>query len=167
MGEALPDVAQPAAGQPDRFVPVRKSDIVTALLKDATFAGDAEREKFRQLCEMLASIYHADYFATLQRLRDDYYYFNPEIAPHAAMDRAFIERSYADLLLSLDGVLKDANFAKLAARRDRRRPPPSQGAARRSGHAAHGFPRSAFLPAWTPYRAVRSSRLVRFAHAQG
>jgi hypothetical protein len=113
MGDALPDVAQPAAGQLDRFVPVRKSDIVAALLKDATFAGDAEREKFRQLCEMLASIYHADYFATLRHLRDDYYYFDPEIAPHAAMDRAFIERSYADLLQSLDGVLKDANFAEL------------------------------------------------------
>jgi hypothetical protein len=114
LGDALPDAAQPTAGRPDRFVPVRKSDIVAALLKDEAFADDAERQKFHQLCEMLASIYHCEYFATLRRLRDDYYYFNPEIAPHAAMDGALIERSYADLLQSLDGVLKDANFAELA-----------------------------------------------------
>ncbi len=110
-GEALP--AQSAGRPPDRFVPVRRTDIVAALLKDPAFADSAEREKFRQLCEMLASIYHAEYFATLRRLRDDYYYFNPEITPHAAMDRALIERSYADLLQSLDGVLKDANFVEL------------------------------------------------------
>src|SRR6202040_2275494 len=61
-----------------------------------------EREKFRRLCAMIASIYHYEYFAALERLRSDYYYFNPEIAPHAALDHA-----------SLETVLKDANFVEL------------------------------------------------------
>jgi len=98
----------------DRFIPIRKSDILAALIDDGAFAADAEREKFRRLCEMLAAIYHYEYFATLERLRGDYYYFNPEIAPHAAMDHELIERCYADFMQSLDGVLKDANFVEVA-----------------------------------------------------
>jgi hypothetical protein len=113
LGDALPRATKPAAERHDRFVPIRKSDIVTALLKQDVFADDDEREKFRLLCEMLASIYHAEYFATLRHLRDGYYYFNPEIAPHAAMDQGLIERSYADLVRSLDNALKDANFVEL------------------------------------------------------
>jgi hypothetical protein len=97
----------------DRFVPVRKADLVAALLQDGTFADDAEREKFRRLCQMLGSIYHYEYFATLERLRHEYYYFNPEIAPHAGLDQTLIERWYADLVRSLDKVLKDANFVEL------------------------------------------------------
>jgi Protein of unknown function (DUF3754) len=112
-GEALPPATEPATEQTDRFVPIRKSDIVAALLEAGAFADDAEREKFRLLCEMLASIYHYEYFATLERLRHDYYYFNPEIAPHAALGRELIERSYADLAQSLDAVLQAANFVEL------------------------------------------------------
>jgi hypothetical protein len=106
-------LTEPAADRLDRFIPIRKNDLIAALLKEPAFADDAERDKFRRLCEMLASIYHYEYFATLERLRHEYYYFNPEIAPHAAVDQALIERSYADLLQSLDNVLKDANFVEL------------------------------------------------------
>ncbi len=103
-----------AADRPDQFIPVRKSDILDALLKRGVFANDAEREGFRLLCRMLASIYHYEYFGLLERLRNDYYYFSPDIAPnHAAMDRALIERAYADLVQSLDKVLKGANFIEL------------------------------------------------------
>src|SRR5262249_31811948 len=73
----------------------------------------AEREKFQRLCALLASIYHYEYFAALERLRNDYYYFNPEAAPHAALDHAALDRSYADLIATLDKVLKDANFVEL------------------------------------------------------
>jgi Protein of unknown function (DUF3754) len=102
------------ADRPDQFIPIRKSDILAALLAQGVFASDAERERFRQLCQMLASIYHYEYFGILERLRGDYYYFSPDIAPHAAMDRALMERTYADLVQSLDTVLKGANFVELA-----------------------------------------------------
>ncbi|HYA06013.1 MAG TPA: DUF3754 domain-containing protein [Xanthobacteraceae bacterium] len=103
-----------AAAPRDRFIPIRKSDILAALIDDGAFAAAADREKFRRLCEMLAAIYHYAYFATLELLRGDYYYFNPEIAPHAALDHELIERCYADFMQSLDGVLKDANFVEVA-----------------------------------------------------
>jgi hypothetical protein len=97
----------------DRFIPIRKSDLIDALIKQGPFADEGGPEKFRQLCEMLASICHYDYFALLERLRSDYYYFNPEIGPHAAMDGAAIEGCYTDLMQSLDRALKDANFTEL------------------------------------------------------
>ncbi len=57
----------------DRFIPVRKSDILDALIEQGAFIGNEACDKFRRLCEMLASIYHYEYFATLERLRSDYY----------------------------------------------------------------------------------------------
>jgi hypothetical protein len=105
--------AHAAAGGTDKFIPISKGDIIEALVKSGALANDEERDQFRRFCSMLAAIYHYEYFALLERLRHDYYYFGPEIEPHAAMDGAPIERAYADLVQSLDQVLKDANFVEL------------------------------------------------------
>jgi uncharacterized protein DUF3754 len=113
MSDAGDVAPQPGGGTAERAVPVRKSDILDALAAGGGFADDAEREKFRRLCALLASIYHYEYFAALERLRNDYYYFNPEAAPHAALDNVALDRSYADLIATLDKVLKDANFVEL------------------------------------------------------
>jgi hypothetical protein len=106
-------VAKSAAEAPDRFIPIRKSDIVTALIDRGMLTTAAERQKFRIFCDTLASIYHFEYFATLEQLRNDYYYFNPEIAPHSGMDADALERCYEDLLQSLEAVLARANFVEL------------------------------------------------------
>ncbi|MGO9399664.1 MAG: DUF3754 domain-containing protein, partial [Xanthobacteraceae bacterium] len=98
----------------DRYIPVRKDDILSALVAQRAFADAAGGEKFRRLCEMLAAIYHYEYFEMLERLRDDYYYFNPQVAQHATIDAATLERCYRDLVQSLDRVLKVANFTELA-----------------------------------------------------
>ena len=45
--------------------------------------------------------------------RMNYYYFSPEVAGHAAADRAKSDSAYDDLIRSLDKVLKDANFEEL------------------------------------------------------
>jgi hypothetical protein len=118
MTDTTSDVPHRAAHDgPDQFIPVSKSDLLSALAEQGAFAGPDERNKFLKLCEMLAALYHYNYFKTLERLRDDYYYFSPHVAsyvaPHAAMDNAAIERAYADLQKSLDRVLKDANFVEV------------------------------------------------------
>jgi hypothetical protein len=102
----------PAQGV-DQCIAVRNSDIIEALVKGGALANEAAREKFRRVCDILAAILHYDYFALLERLRHDYYYFAPEVAPHAAMDGDVIEHAYTDLLQSLDKVLTDANFVEL------------------------------------------------------
>jgi Protein of unknown function (DUF3754) len=109
----LPDLKLTTRGR-DRFIPVRKSDILDALIEHGAFVGNDACDKFRRLCEMLASIYHFEYFATLERLRSDYFYFDPAAAAHTVRDQALTERAYADLVQSLDRVLKVANFVELS-----------------------------------------------------
>jgi hypothetical protein len=102
-----------AAGDRDHFIAVRKTDILDALIEHGQLADAAQRDSFRQVCRLLAAIYHYEYFAQLERLRDDYFYFNPEIEPHARFDQAALERAYADLVESLTAVLADANFIEM------------------------------------------------------
>src|SRR6476619_16204 len=97
----------------DKFIPVRKEELLGALVKQGDFAYAAECELFRRLARTLRTICHYEYSETLDRLRDDYYYFSPEVAGHAAADRAKSDSAYDDLIRSLDKVLKDANFEEL------------------------------------------------------
>jgi hypothetical protein len=97
----------------DQFIPVRKEDLLSALIKQGDLADPAERELFWRFARTLRTICHYEYSETLDRLRDDYYYFNPEVAGHTAADRVNSDCAYDDLVRSLDKVLKDANFEEL------------------------------------------------------
>lgn len=96
----------------DQFIPVRKEDLFSTLIKQGDLADPVERELFWRFARTLRTICHYEYSETLDRLRDDYYYFNPEVAGHTA-DRAKSDQAYDDLIRSLDKVLKDANFEEL------------------------------------------------------
>jgi hypothetical protein len=67
------------AGARDHFIPARKIDVIDALIAHGAKAGGHDAEKFRQLARLLGAIYHYEYFDQLERLRNDYFYFNPEI----------------------------------------------------------------------------------------
>lgn len=100
----------PKAPDRDGFIPIRKHDMVEALVAQGV-AGDAE--DFRQFCHGLGAIFHYSYFERLEKLRHDYFYFNPEFAPPATLDRAAIDRCYADLCSALTAVMKGANFVEV------------------------------------------------------
>jgi len=107
-------ISDPAESQRhDQFIPVRKEDLFSALIKQGDLAGPAERELLWRFARTLRTICHYEYSETLDRLRDDYYYFSPDVAGHAAVDLAKSDRAYDDLIRSLDKVLKDANFEGL------------------------------------------------------
>jgi hypothetical protein len=106
--------ASNASDERDQFIPVRKADLLDALVEHGPLANEAEREKFRQVCRLLAAIYHHEYFDQLERLRHDYFYFNPELDPHARFDSAAQEAAYADLIDSFTTVLKNANFVEMS-----------------------------------------------------
>ena len=97
-----------AAGERDHFLPVRKGDVLHALMLERSLRDEPEREKFRQLCRLLGAIFHYEYFDCLERLRNDYFYFNPEHDGHARFDRATIDRAYQDLIGALTQVLHGA-----------------------------------------------------------
>jgi hypothetical protein len=105
--ETIPD-------ERDQFIPVRKSDILEALVEHGPLRSENERESFRQVCRLLAAIYHFEYFDELERLRHDYYYFNPELDPQAHFEPAALDRAYADLVASFEKVLKGANFVEIS-----------------------------------------------------
>ena len=97
----------------DPFIPVRKEDLFSTLIKQGDLADPAQRELFRRFARTLRTICHYEYSETLDRLRDNYYYFNPEVAGHVAAEWAKNENAYDDLIRSLDKVLTDANFDEL------------------------------------------------------
>jgi hypothetical protein len=98
----------------DHAIAIRKSELIDALIAHGALAGEEERDRYRQVCRRIAAIFHYEYFAQLERLREDYFYFNPELEPHAGFDHAALDRAYADLVISLTGVLRDANFAEMS-----------------------------------------------------
>jgi hypothetical protein len=97
----------------DQFIPVRKADLLDALIEHGPLGSEVERAEFRQTCRVLAAIYHYQYFEQLERLRHDYFYFDPELDPHAHFDNAALEAAYVDLIGSLTAVLKRANFVEM------------------------------------------------------
>ena len=96
----------------DQFIPVRKADILHALIDDGRLP-DGEAEKFRLLCRLLGAIYHYDYFDRLETLRNDYYYFNPDLPHDAPVDPNVLAQAHDELVETLVGALKGANFVEV------------------------------------------------------
>jgi hypothetical protein len=75
-----------AAGDPaapeqrDRFIPLRKSDLIDGLVAEGPL-DEAGQAQFRQLARMLGAIFHYQYFEELDRLREAYFHFDPEVDP--------------------------------------------------------------------------------------
>lgn len=113
MQHAAPGGIDMPADERGNFIPVRKADILDALIERGEFADDGQREQFRQICKLLAAVYHYEYFDRLERLRNAYYYFNPELSAHVRFTPDAIDRAYAELVESLTAVLKGANFVEV------------------------------------------------------
>ena len=109
-----PETAAPRdPDERDQFIPVRKSDILSALIEHGLIRSAEEREQFEQFCRLLGAIFHYEYFGWLEKLRDDYYYFNPENAPNSRFDPQTLEQARAELLDTLGKVLRGANYVEV------------------------------------------------------
>jgi hypothetical protein len=98
----------------DQFIPVRKIDIVEALIADGGLSGERAQENFRRLCQLLGAVFHYEFFDTLEALRDDYHFFNPELDPNGWCDADKLQRARADLGERLAAVLKNANYVPVS-----------------------------------------------------
>ncbi len=137
---------QGGTGERDHFIPFRKIDVLNAALANGALASEAEREQFRQFCRLLGAIYHYEYFDQLERLRNDYFYFNPETDGHARFDSATVERAYGDLIDALTRVLHGANFVEVPHEEIER------------AHREHGIVRISIKAPLENYREVRFFR---------
>jgi len=108
MAEAGETAAEPR----ERFIPVRKGEIVAALLAEPKLAEPGAGSEFRQFCKLVGAIFHYQHSEELERLKDAYHHFNPH---HAGKADAASETAYADLLATLRRVLTRANFIEVTA----------------------------------------------------
>ncbi len=99
--------------QPDRVIPLRKSDLIDGLLADGLL-DEAGQASFRQLARLLGAIFHYRYFEELDRLREAYFHFDPEIDPRACGPAKNLEAAYRSLSEELVRVLTEANFVEIA-----------------------------------------------------
>jgi hypothetical protein len=102
-------VQQDAADERDRFIPVRKSDILEALVQ----RGSVDRETFRRFWRQIGAIFHYESFDQLEKLRNDYFYFNPEIEDDSHLDADTLELLHKDFDDTLATVLTEGNFVEV------------------------------------------------------
>jgi hypothetical protein len=111
VNEAHGETAAPE--QRDRFIPLRKSDVVGGLVAEGRL-DDAEQARFRQFARMLGAIFHYQYFEELDRLREAYFCFDPEVDPKACGSANDLEAAYRRLSDEFVRVLTEANFIEIA-----------------------------------------------------
>ena len=110
MSEASGETAAPE--QRDRFIPLRKSDIVTGLAANGGLDDDQQTSLW-QFARVLGAIFHHRYFKELERLREAYFDFDPEVTPAAHGPTHDLQRAYRILSEEFVRVLKEANFVEI------------------------------------------------------
>ena len=106
QGEAV------APEQPDRVIPRRKSDIIERLVAEGGL-DETGQARLRQLARMLGAIFHYQYFEELDRLREAYFHFDPEVDPRACGEKKDLEAAYRGLSEEFVRILADANFVEI------------------------------------------------------
>ena len=130
----------------DHFIPARKIDVLNAVIADGALASEPDREQFRQLARLLGAIYHHEYYDQLERLRNDYFYFSPDLDSSERFDPAIVERAYRDMIDALTKVLHGANFVEVPHAEIER------------AHREHGIVRINIKAPLDDYREVRFFR---------
>jgi hypothetical protein len=97
----------------DRFIPLRKSDVLDGLIAHFDIDRDAASE-LRQLARMLGAILHQQYFDELDRLREAYFYFDPEVASVAHRPVQQLDAAYRTLSDEFVRILQEANFVEIS-----------------------------------------------------
>jgi hypothetical protein len=98
--------------QRDRFIPLRKSDIIDGLAAKGRL-DEAEQAGLRQLARVLGAIFHYQFFEELDRLREAYFHFDPEVNPQACGAARDLEAAYRSLSEEFVRVLTEANFIEI------------------------------------------------------
>jgi Protein of unknown function (DUF3754) len=98
----------------ERFIPFRKSDVVTMCVEEVQ---DGQREPFRAFVELLESLLHHEFRGRLEALKDAYYPFNPDADVRTVHEPSAAERDAAQerLVQELTALAEAANFERISA----------------------------------------------------
>ena len=99
----------------EHYIPLRKSDLVDMLCKDSRLDFQ-EQQPFRQFCKLVAAVWHFEYLANLDALKDSYAPFDPDsttrpLKPIASEDRpAKMDKLFEQFV----EMMERANFKRLS-----------------------------------------------------
>jgi Protein of unknown function (DUF3754) len=105
------DAAAPE--QRDRVIRLRKADLIGGLVAEGSLDA-AGQAGFSQLAHRLGAVFHYQYFEELDRLREVYFHFDPELDPRACGPAPDLEAAYRTLSDEFVRVLTEANFVEIA-----------------------------------------------------
>ena len=110
MNQAYREAAAPV--QRDRFIPLRKSDLLARLVANGPL-DDGQQADLGRFARALAAVFHHRYFDELDRLREAYFHFDPEVSPTAFRSEADLGPAYRALSDEFVRVLTEANFVEI------------------------------------------------------
>jgi Protein of unknown function (DUF3754) len=98
----------------ERFIPFRKSDVVTMCVDEVP---SAEQAPFRSFVELLESLLHQEFRGRLEALKDAYCPFNPDADVRTVREPSAAERDAAKhrLVEELSALAEAANFEQISA----------------------------------------------------
>lgn len=89
-----------------RFIPFRKTDVVRMCLLEDRLSGC--QEDFQHLCRLLGSVFHFEFHAVVEALKDSYAPIDPDADTRDIDNRALAPAdNFVDLL---NGLLEKANY---------------------------------------------------------
>ncbi|HVX60725.1 MAG TPA: TMEM143 family protein [Pirellulales bacterium] len=112
-GEDIPE--HPQHWRRENYIPVRKAELADLLAKDAELSAE-DRSAFRQFCQLLESVFHYEFHAQLEALKNAYAPFDPDsdTSPIEPLDDAECERRIDAVFKQLIWLLERANFVRLS-----------------------------------------------------
>ncbi|HXG09040.1 MAG TPA: DUF3754 domain-containing protein [Gemmataceae bacterium] len=99
----------------EHFIPLRKSDLVELLCAEKTLS-EADRELFRQFCQLVSATFHFEYNRRLEELKAAYAPFDPDadtrpLVPLSAKEK---QNRLNELYRDFAWLLERANFKHLS-----------------------------------------------------
>jgi hypothetical protein len=105
----------------EHFIPIRCADLIEVLATDRGVqpgqelaAGD--RERFRRFARLIQAHYHREYYASLQKLKNDYAPFDPDADTKTLRTLSEAERGGAQdrLFADFSALLERANYKRMS-----------------------------------------------------
>jgi hypothetical protein len=98
-----------------RFIPFRKAETVELLCADGRL-NEEDRQKFRNFCKILESLYHFEFHDKVEELKNNYFPFNPDRDTRSIRDYSPEELKACEhrLLEKFKEILNDANYEEMS-----------------------------------------------------
>jgi hypothetical protein len=114
VNEAVRSTGDAAAPEQfDRVIRLRKTELIGGLVAEGHLDG-AGQAGFCQLAHRLGAVFHYQYFEELDRLREVYFHFDPEVDPQGHGAAPDLEAAYGSLRDEFVRILTEANFVEIA-----------------------------------------------------